>query len=1792
LLAALAVIGLVQGAARPATEPSTSRDRLTSRPRSAPPKAKAASPGDEIRTARGQRRRVLLPGGAVLYLNENTTVKLAAARRVVLAAGEVFVDAAPLGKAGTSPLVVQTPAEEVTGRASRFAVRSTAAGTGLLVTRGVAHVGRSRDAVRAGQERLPGRAKPTAAPRVSHRLDWTRELVAAAESPLAPASSHAGGALVAIDPAGQEAKLSLRRYHVDVHIEDGFARTTIDQTYFNHEDERLEGTFYFPLPADASLSRLAMYVDGHLMEGGMVERDYARSVYERILYQQRDPALLEWVDGSTFKMRVFPLEPRQEKRIILSYTQKLPSLYGQMQFRFPAGHSLSFVRDWSFHARVKHGAGRAWSSPSHTLQAAKESGDLRLTASAFNTHVDRDLVLRVAEDAQTDQPGEAVRFSSAEQEGSRYLMLRYRPQLPTSNRKSQIANRKLWLFLFESSGDRDPLLARAQVEVVRHLLGQAEPDDTFAVLAAGTRVRSFARRPRPVTPGKVQAAIAFLEKAHLVGALDLGRALAAARPLLRDAPEAYLVHVGSGIAAMGERRPDVLAKRIPAGARYVGVGVGRRWARGFMKAAAERSGGYFTQINPDEPVAWRAFELAATLNTPRLLGARVGDPDGRARFLTFTNTIAQGEELCAVARLGQKDALPESVTVAGTLDGKPFERALPVKDVAGKADYLPRTWAKLEIERLLAEDAVKYKDRIVTLSKAMYVMTPYTSLLVLENEDMYTQYKVDRGRQDHWAIYPLPKTIPVVRDAQRKGSRKKAAEVLATIVRQGRPRFLMEHSSDTRIPEEEEASSRSVREREKLHAQDAGGPGTYEDLRRARPRGGDRDSYLRDMPMRPQAPPPNQPSEGAPDIQEQSAELLADKNEAKSSPGLRSVWGSLPELKGIIKDQSVERTKAEMNRKDKGNGGIDNRDDLVEGQRAVRRRGRFAVKELESRTGKIERIMGFTRLRRNAVGNPKGEGKGDLSALLYQRPSFAGDDRFFFDLVNYAPGMATSLADIQAVLEAEAKPYRHAKPGQIDETARELFDKARVLGWHELTIPAGGSRPSFTMLFDGQGRYAYERTLPIGLREQVVCDGKTLWHLYPELGLGARRQVSRFHRANFAELVPWALPRPEDLARGADLRSINARTVALVPHGAAERKTRAGKPVPYRCIQFVFARDGRLAEQQVVRMPANEILYRETYAADGTIRIFGKDGKEIDVRKWALKPAAEPSLKPNTKHLVVLSLPYRTREHVLETLKIKNKPYQTLRFADALPLFAADVAAGNGSEALNVFKQAFYDRDQRQIGFYVLLASCGQNLDADHADVMAEHPDSPLAQYLALHSSPLLRKHASQWAVSSRQWAGAGFLKHLALSHALYQRWQNDKVLKGGAARRKTEIGRALDYIRANKGTVFGWGLLCLVQDRAGQDKALHRRLADLWPLFEDVPGLEYAARYERARSLWHAGEKEQARTAFRALYERTLKEGRLPRIDPDFRQALLSDADVWDGLVRRTAQRLIADKHRPAVLALAWQCWQLDDRPLANELLRTALDGIPDKKESLAMALAGIEFFWETSQFGRAERLLEKLLADPKLARRAALWRLASRLAERREMPSRALECLERALDAEYQDLPPVINLAAVREDYGKLLEHYERLADAMVTLRVKPPPDFLTRVVRAADRWRALDRGATTACQSAGRILRTLGDKDLSWDYLTTPVGLRPNEAEPWHELAVALSRKGDLELADRAFTAAFEAEPTNAQLLWDRAQNLREAGKTVEANRLLRQLAEGTWQPRFQGLQAQARWQVKGR
>jgi tetratricopeptide (TPR) repeat protein len=297
-----------------------------------------------------------------------------------------------------------------------------------------------------------------------------------------------------------------------------------------------------------------------------------------------------------------------------------------------------------------------------------------------------------------------------------------------------------------------------------------------------------------------------------------------------------------------------------------------------------------------------------------------------------------------------------------------------------------------------------------------------------------------------------------------------------------------------------------------------------------------------------------------------------------------------------------------------------------------------------------------------------------------------------------------------------------------------------------------------------------------------------------------------------------------------------------------------------------------------------------------------------------------------------------------------------------------------------------------------------------------------------------------------------------------------------------------------------------------------------------------------------------------------------------------------WAALVRRTAARLTAEHHRPAAVALAWQCWQLGDQHLAERLLSDALRGADDAGERLDTSLAAVECLWANDRPQPAARVLDRLLSEPGAADHPALWRLGAVLATESRRPARALACLERAVDLEFRHAPEVIDLAAVRTDFGQLLAYYLRLTEALALLEQPRPADLTARVVRAVDRWRTLDPDNPVICPLAARVLHRLGESELAWEYLNTPVAVFPPDSESWKEFAEALVRAEDHDLAEQAYAQAERADPTDAELVWVRAQNLERAGRRDAARAVYRRLADGRWDPQFRGVRERARRRLR--
>ena len=179
-----------------------------------------------------------------------------------------------------------------------------------------------------------------------------------------------GSLLANID--GRNVPLTVGYHRVTVDIRDQIARTTVEESFVNHTDGRLEGVFYFPLPQDASISGFGMWIGDELVEADIVEKQRAREIYEEILRERRDPGLLEWSGGNMFKARVFPIEAHAEKRIRIIYTQVLPLVHNAFRYSYALESEMLRqhpLRELSIDVKINSALPlKKVASPTHTVR--------------------------------------------------------------------------------------------------------------------------------------------------------------------------------------------------------------------------------------------------------------------------------------------------------------------------------------------------------------------------------------------------------------------------------------------------------------------------------------------------------------------------------------------------------------------------------------------------------------------------------------------------------------------------------------------------------------------------------------------------------------------------------------------------------------------------------------------------------------------------------------------------------------------------------------------------------------------------------------------------------------------------------------------------------------------------------------------------------------------------------------------------------------------------------------------------------------------------------------------------------------------------------------------------------------------------------------------------------------------------------------------------------------------------------------------------------------------------------
>ena len=127
----------------------------------------------------------------------------------------------------------------------------------------------------------------------------------------------------------------VRNLKIEVEIAGLVARTTMEMTFENPHDQDLEGELIFPLPDGAALSGYGLDVEGQIVDASLVEKQLARVVFEEEVRKGVDPGLLEHVAANQFRTRVWPIPAGGTRTVKVAYVSPLATRGGDAFYELP-----------------------------------------------------------------------------------------------------------------------------------------------------------------------------------------------------------------------------------------------------------------------------------------------------------------------------------------------------------------------------------------------------------------------------------------------------------------------------------------------------------------------------------------------------------------------------------------------------------------------------------------------------------------------------------------------------------------------------------------------------------------------------------------------------------------------------------------------------------------------------------------------------------------------------------------------------------------------------------------------------------------------------------------------------------------------------------------------------------------------------------------------------------------------------------------------------------------------------------------------------------------------------------------------------------------------------------------------------------------------------------------------------------------------------------------------------------------------------------------------------------------
>ncbi len=574
--------------------------------------------------------------------------------------------------------------------------------------------------------------------------------------------THAAGLIIVTDPANPDQLilpppghrvpmpgrvLEMVSHQVDVTINDQFAETKIQQAFHNPTGRRLEGTFLFPVPRGAQLKSFTMEINGKPVEAELLTADKARKIYEDIVRRQRDPALLEFVERDLYKVRIFPIEPNETKRVAFSYGQLLKSDSGLVSFNYPMSvekFSSKPIDKVSLNIALKTGKPlKTIYSPTHEVEIVRDG--------KHRARIGYETAGRMAEQ-------DFELFFNREDEGVGMSLLTYRPDNSADGYFLLLASPGLVeepdavlpkdvVFVVDTSGSMaDGKLDQAK-KALTYCVDNLNENDRFEIVRFATDVSPLFNGIQSADSYHRDVARKFIDKLKPTGGTAIDDALKTATALAKPGERPFIVvFLTDGLPTVGEQNIDKIIGNVTetktANKRIFCFGIGNDVNTHLLDRITEETRAASQYVLPNEDLEVKVSSFFAKIKDPVLTQPALAFPVKAGTRLLYPSPLPDlfsGEQLVLVGRYS--DAASGAVELKGQTGGKQqrFVEDVKFEAVSTDKEFIARLWATRRIGWLINEirlrgESAELKDEVTTLAREHGIVTPYTAWLIVEDE--------------------------------------------------------------------------------------------------------------------------------------------------------------------------------------------------------------------------------------------------------------------------------------------------------------------------------------------------------------------------------------------------------------------------------------------------------------------------------------------------------------------------------------------------------------------------------------------------------------------------------------------------------------------------------------------------------------------------------------------------------------------------------------------------------------------------------------------------------------------------------------------------------------------------------------------------------------------------------------------------------------------------------------------------------------------------------------------------